>query len=385
VHPQGYPPCVGYPCCIAPTEPRPTIIFLAGMHILILAPYPAGEAPSQRFRFEQYLSALRENGIRYDYVPFISLSTWQILHKPGKFWQKATGIVAAFFRRLKLMRKLNKYDFVFIHREASHIGPPLFEWCIARVFRKKIIYDFDDAIWLPNYSSHNAAFHKLKQYGKVRHIMRWSYKVSAGNQWLANFAKQQQPRVVVNPTTIDTEGYHNQMAQHDMGAVPIIGWTGTLTTAKYLKPLEAVLQQLEREHRFVFEVISNEPPPIQLKSLRFRKWQKATEIEDLLRFHVGVMPLVADAWSEGKCGFKALQYMALGVPALISPIGVNQQIVDHGVNGFWCEHEADWYRYLERLLQNPAERQQMGKAARQKIESHYSVAANTANFLGLFD
>ena len=109
------------------------------MKILILAPYPQKQAPSQRFRFEQYLAALDKKGIEYDYEPFIDDDTWKVLHKPGHFISKAFGIIKAFIRRFILISKLKRYSFIFIHREASHIGPPVFEWLIARVLKKKII------------------------------------------------------------------------------------------------------------------------------------------------------------------------------------------------------------------------------------------------------
>ncbi|MEN7549608.1 glycosyltransferase family 4 protein [Rapidithrix thailandica] len=355
------------------------------MKILILAPYPKTVAPSQRFRFEQYLEAVREKGWKYDYVPFIDETTWAILHQPGQFVKKALGILRAFLKRFFLLSKLSSYDYVFIHREASHIGPPLFEWLIAKVFRKKMIYDFDDAIWLPNFSKHNESFHWLKMYGKVKSIMKWSYKISAGNRYLADFARKYNPEaaIVINPTTIDTEHYHNQVKDQSSNPL-VIGWTGTLTTTKYLKDIVPALKDLEQKYNFEFHVIANEDPEYELKSYRFVKWKKETEIEDLLQFNVGVMPLVDDAWAKGKCGFKALQYMALGIPALVSPVGVNEDIVDHQRNGFVCRKQQDWYEGLEQLLKDAEARTNMGEEARKKIEDYYSVKANTKNFLSLF-
>lgn len=354
------------------------------MKVLILAPYPHDTAPNQRFRFEQYLGYLTEKGVHYDYIPFISQSTWNVLHKPGKFLRKALGIITAFCRRFLLLSSLSHYDFVFVCREASHIGPPIFEWLIAKVFRKKIIYDFDDAIWLPNYSYHNRHFHWLKFYGKVKSIMKWSYKISAGNDYLADFARQFNPNVVINPTTIDTENYHFRVKDQASEKL-VIGWTGTLTTAKYLKPLESILDELSQKYDFEFHMISNEvPADFQPKSLRFIPWKKESEIDDLLAFNVGVMPLTEDKWAKGKCGFKALQYMALGIPALVSPVGVNTKIVDDAENGFICSTPEDWKEGLEKLLSDAVLRVEMGKAARQKIISHYSVLSNRSNFLELF-
>lgn len=352
--------------------------------ILILAPYPYQIAPSQRFRFEQYLERLEAAGHQYEFHPFISLAVWKVLHTPGKFPQKVWGMLKGFLNRLLLLFKLGKFDYVFIHREASHVGPPIFEWMIAKVFRKKIIYDFDDAIWLPNYSRHNAAFHRLKFYKKVNWIMKWAYKISAGNQYLADYARQFNDNIVILPTTLDTENYHNQVKEHQSSQKPVIGWTGTLTTSKYIGDIIGALQRLEQQYEFEFCMISNEIPNYELKSLVFKRWKKETEIEDLLRFDVGVMPLVDDQWAKGKCGFKALQYMALGIPPVLSPVGVNTSIVQDGENGLFSTTEDDWYHALDKLLQNPELRKELGAKAHQTILERYSVIANTEKFLGLF-
>lgn len=356
------------------------------MRILILAPYPEQIAPSQRFRFEQYLQVLRNRGWTYDYRPFIDLPTWQILHKPGRFLQKGWGMLRAFGRRAALMSQLGGYDYVLIHREASHVGPPVFEWMMARLLGKKLVYDFDDAIWLPNYSEHNARFHWLKWYHKVPSVIRWSHRVSAGNAYLARYAGQYNPRVQVNPTTIDTEHYHNPalFAPSPRPAKPVIGWTGTLTTAKYLDALVPVLQRLEQEFDFELRVICNQRPDLPLRSMVFMPWRKETEIADLMSFDLGLMPLERDAWAEGKCGFKALQYMALGVPALVSPIGVNTDIVTHGQDGFVCDTPQQWEQALRQLLQDRALRERMGRQARETVQQRYSVRSNTENFLSLF-
>lgn len=354
------------------------------MKVVFLVPYPEKIAPGQRFRYEQYQDKLYQIGAEYRTHSFLSMNAWKVLHQPGHFPQKAISILLGFWKRFILLFSLIQYDYVFIFREASHIGPPVFEWIIAKVLRKKIIYDFDDAIWLPNYSSHNASFHKLKYYQKVNSIMKWAYKISAGNAYLANYARQFNNRVIVLPTTIDTENHHNQIKEHDDTKKPVIGWTGTLTTSKYIGDIVGALQRLEQEYDFEFCVISNEAPDYNLKSLVFKRWKKETEIEDLLRFDIGIMPLVDDKWAKGKCGFKALQYMALGIPPVVSPVGVNTDIVQDGENGRICQTEDDWYNALSQLLRHPELRKELGSKAHQTVLNHYSVIANTEKFLNLF-
>ncbi len=195
--------------------------------------------------------------------------------------------------------------------------------------------------------------------------------------------------MVVNPTTIDTERMHNPDLygnNRPYDSPLTIGWTGSHSTLKYLIQIESVLQVLEKKYPDInFLFIANQKPELSLKNQKFVPWNKETEIADLLQIDIGLMPLPDDDWSRGKCGFKALQYMALKIPTLASPVGVNQKIIDHGVNGFLCYNEKDWLTYLEKLISNKSLREDLGKAARQKVIKHYSVLSNTANFLSLFD
>ena len=355
------------------------------MRILFVVPYPPGQAPSQRFRFEQYLDALTTAGHTYRLAPFLSAETWAILYKPGHLVTKALGILGGFGRRLGLLATVPNYDFVFIHREAAPLGPPVLEWLIAKVLRKRIIYDFDDAIWLANTSEANQLAAGLKWHQKVASICRWAYKNSCGNAYLAAYARQFNPQAIVNPTTIDTVHLHNQVRDQAAPGRLVIGWTGTHSTLKYLAQLVPVLAQLEAEGLdFEFRVISNQPPALPLRSLVYVPWRKASEIADLLTFHVGLMPLEDDPWAQGKCAFKALQYMALGVPPLVSPVGMNPEVVQDGQNGYVCATPADWERRLRQLLADPGLRQRLGQAARATVEARYSVRANTPNFLALF-
>jgi glycosyltransferase involved in cell wall biosynthesis len=353
------------------------------LKVLFIFPYPHGTAASQRFRFEQYLPLLPGNGISYALAPFLDKQTWQILYKKGYTWHKALGIAKGFLCRIYLLFTIRQYDFVFIHREASPLGPPIFEWILTKVFKKKVIFDFDDAIWLPNTSAANKLAAGLKWHHKTASVCRWAYKVSAGNSYLAAYAGQFNRNVFVNPTTIDTVHLHNQIKDQDSPQL-VIGWTGTHSTISYLDEIIPVLGELEKEHTFTFLVISDKAPGFTLRSLHYLPWNKATEITDLLKINIGIMPLTDDRWAKGKCGFKALQYMALGIPALVSPVGVNTGIVENGINGFICNTPQDWKQHICRLLQDEVLRKQMGLAAREKVEKQYSVQANCRNFLDFF-
>jgi len=351
--------------------------------IYILAPYPHGQAPSQRFRFEQYLDFLSKQNFDIHFHPFLTEETWKTLYKPGNALKKINGFLVSFVRRWILLWTLRKADYIFIHREAAQIGPPIFEWIIAKVLQKKYIYDFDDAIWLPNYSASNAKFHRLKAYWKVKYCIKWAYQISAGNEYLSNYAQQYNSNVSIIPTTIDTENHHNLTTDYEKDEI-IIGWTGTHTTMHYLDELIPVLRELEHEYTFQFLVISNEPPLYDLKSLRFQQWRKETEIQDLAKISIGVMPLREDIWSEGKCGFKGLQYMALGIPSILSPIGVNNEIISHEENGFLAHTSKEWKTILEKLLRSPELRKKIGTLGRTTIVNRYSVKSQENNYLSFF-
>ena len=354
------------------------------MRILFLAPYPADESPSQRYRFEHYFPFLSAKGIHFDYKPFLNLSAWKILFKPGNYFRKVAGMLYGFSKRFFLLFLIGRYDFIYIHREATPLGPPFFEWIVSKILRKKIIYDFDDAIWIPFTSEYNKGASSLKNFGKVAKICRWSYKVSVGNGYLAAFARKYNANVIIVPTVVNTEMVHNRLQDHQTQK-PSIGWTGTFSTLKYLDMVLPVLQELQMQYHFNFIVIADKDPKLHLNNYQFIKWGKDNEARDLLNFHIGLMPLYDDEISKGKCGFKAIQYMSLGIPAVVSPVGVNTEIVDEGVNGFIAGAPNEWKKKLELLLTGTGLRAAMGRAAREKIEMKYSVKATERLFFELFN
>lgn len=357
--------------------------------ILLLCPYPHGHAPSQRFRFEQYLEALRKHDYAVDFRSFLSEEGWRILYTRGNVLQKTYAITIGFLRRFGLLfSAVPRADFVFIHREASPLGPPLLEFIIAKVFRKKIIYDFDDAIWLPNTSEENAFVALVKWHSKVGQICQWSARVSVGNEYLGSYARKFNPQVILNPTTVDTARTRRlSSGNSSKGTRVTIGWTGSHSTLRYLHLIEPVIITLEREFPELvrFLVIADRAPALRLKNFKFVPWSKEKEIEDLGLIDIGVMPLEVDPWSKGKCGLKALQYMAMSIPTVATPVGVNLHIIDHGTNGYLCDTLESWTTHLRELILDPALRKKMGEAGEQMVVANYSTASNLSLFLSLFE
>ena len=363
-----------------PTKPK---------KILFLVPYPLKESPSQRFRFEQYFALLSEKGFTFEIHSFLKSNNWRLFFKPGKLLRKASILFIGFIRRLLLLLRARRFDFIFIHREVTPVGPPIFEWLLSQLLQKKIIYDFDDAIWLADKKDEAWYLRFVKWRRKVGAICRWSYKVSSGNVYLASFAKQYNSNVVVNPTTIDTAAVHNPSlfpTEKSKKQGIVIGWTGSHSTLKYLVGSAAILSQIEVAFPNVqFMVIADRRPNLRLNNMLFVPWSYESEIQDLLSIDIGIMPLPNDKWTKGKCGFKALQYMALKIPAIASPVGVNNQIIDHGINGFLCSTPEEWSSALTKLIKDKELRQQMGEHGRNKVIDHYSVESNSSLFLKLFE
>ena len=352
------------------------------MKILFITPYPEGTAPSQRFRFEHYFKLLESQGHSYKVSSFMGPRTWKVLYQPGHLLFKSSGIIKGYFRRLRDLFRVHRFDYVFIHREAAPLGPPVFEWMIARIFGKKIVYDFDDAIWIPNASEHNPIVYRLKRYRNTENIIRWSSVVSCGNPFLKDFASGFNSQTVFNPTVIDTSYYVPSRKMPNSRFV--IGWTGSHSTMQYLSLVKPVIEKLEKEFDFEFHVISDKEPDFSMKSLIFKKWNKETEIQDLVQFDVGLMPLTDDKWAKGKCGFKALQYLALEIPALVSPVGINTSIVTHGSNGFYCTSAEEWEQNLRMLLSNRSLIEKLKQNTRKIVEDQFSVNAHRSTFLSLF-
>jgi glycosyltransferase involved in cell wall biosynthesis len=353
--------------------------------VFFLVPYPISHAPSQRFRFEQYFKVLSQNHIDFRVQSFLAEKNWTIFYKQGSVISKGWLLLKGFAHRFAILFQLREYDYVFIHREATPVGPPVIEWLIARVLKKKIIYDFDDAIWMTDRKEESFFLKMVKWRSKVASICKWSYKVSCGNDFLRVFAGQYNSRAIVNPTTIDTGAMHVP-GNPKTDSIITIGWTGTHSTLKYLKEVQPVLEKiLTKFPQVSFTVIADRAPDFKLPSMRFVQWDLPTEISDLQQFDIGIMPLPDDIWSKGKCGFKILQYMALEIPAVASPVGVNVDIITSKTNGYLCASSDEWYDAIVSLIGDSSKRKIFGKAGRQFVNQYYSTDSNVDRFLAFFE
>jgi glycosyltransferase involved in cell wall biosynthesis len=339
--------------------------------VCALVPYPANTTPSQRFRIEQWLPYLEEQGISVDLKPFISASMMQKLHQPGGLTAKAAGMIQAFARRTLEIANIGKYDVILVHRAACLAGPAALERLIT-VFRKPIIFDFDDAIYLPNTSHANRFFGWMKFPGKTATLCRLSAHVVAGSNHLAEFARKHNSRVTVVPTSIDTDLYQPAPRNSNSDRI-VIGWTGSSTSQTHLEMFADVLRELAARRAIEIRVQSNREPNLAGVPFVWIPWSPETEVEELTRFDIGIKPMPDDPWSRGKCPMKEIQYMSMGIPTVCSAVGASREIIRHGENGFLASTRKEWLDCLTRLIDDPNLREVIGAAGRRTVEEQYSM------------
>jgi glycosyltransferase involved in cell wall biosynthesis len=350
----------------------------ASLRVLLLAPYPLGTVPGQRFRFEQYLQPLAARGVRVDVHALLDAPGTGAASGLATARSSAAWFLRAAAQRLHDVLTAASYDLVFVYREAYPLGPPVFERVLA-ARRTPFMVDFDDAIWLPNSSSGKRLVEVLKNPRKTRMAVRRATLVTTGNEYLADWARRLNPQVRVIPTTIDTDVYRPP-AKPTSDRI-CIGWTGSVTTAPYLESLCPLLADLQRRHRVRLRVIGARPgfriPGAEVEAM---PWSSATEVADISAIDIGLMPLPETEWARGKCGLKALQYMALGIPTVMSPVGVNRKIAAGGA-AVLARELREWEQVLEHLIADGDERERLGGRGRRRVEDEYSVRANLSQYV----
>lgn len=255
----------------------------------------------------------------------------------------------------------------------------MFPWLPARVERwfwppsVPVVLDYDDAVF-HLYDQHPSALVRATLAHKHAALMRHAALVVAGNAYLADHARAAgAARVEILPTVVDLAKYPFATPRALANTRPVVGWVGQASTATYLQDIAPVLQQLQAEGVLECRAIGIPAETLGLP-MQGQPWSAATEAQDIAAFDIGVMPLRDSPFERGKCGYKLIQYMACGLPVVASPVGVNTQIVQHGVNGFLASTSHDWAVALRALAADPALRARMGAAGRAQVERQYALS-----------
>jgi glycosyltransferase involved in cell wall biosynthesis len=352
--------------------------------VLIVCAHRPGRSPSQRYRFEQYLPFLQANGFSFVYSYLLNEKDDAIFYSRGNVVAKALILAKSVLRRIKDRRRLRKFDIIFIQREASFIGSSFFEKMAARS-GAYVIFDFDDSIWLADTSPGNRKFEWMKKPEKFFSNLEYAHCIIAGNEYLAEKARSFNQRVIVIPTTIDTS-IHKPIPENRGGEIVTIGWSGSISTVKHFETLIPVLKKLrsvfnDKVRFMLIGDVNYRNSGLEVEALQ---WKAETEVNDLNSFDIGIMPLPDDEWARGKCGLKALSYMACGVATVASAVGVNSEIISQGQNGFLASNEEEWIKYLSLLVTDAELRRELGRKGRETVVSKYSVEANRNKYLSVF-
>lgn len=342
--------------------------------ILALTRYPR-QGASSRTRFLAYLPALREVGFTVEVSPFFDEAYLDRLYQGRP--QRHLSILASYGRRLAVLRRIRAFDLVWIEKEALPWLPLAIEKRLLR--GAAFVLDYDDA-WFLRYAGH--PLRPLLD-GKLDGLIRDARATLVGNDYLAAWARNAGARHIVElPTPVPFERYRERPARPPGGKLQI-GWIGTPSSAElYLRPLVPVLAQAVREGWAAVTVVGAQDSALAaIGAVTFLPWSEEAEIDCLHRFDVGIMPLADDDWSQGKCAYKLIQYMAVGLPVVASPIGMNRKVVRPGENGFLASTEEEWLTALRMLAEDPELCRRMGEAGRQRVEQDYALTPTTPRLI----
>ena len=347
--------------------------------VLFVGAHRFDRSPSQRYRFEQYFEYLKSQEIQCDLAYIINEKDDKRFYKKGDVLFKLFFFIKSFFIRLKHVLKSRRYDAVYVQREAFMIGTTLFER-LFKLFSGKLIFDYDDAIWLPNVSDGNKALNFLKDPKKTEKLIRMADMAFAGNKYLKEFGDQFNDNVKIVPTTIDTSWYKPGIKSADQIC---IGWTGSSTTIQHFETLLPVLNRIKARYgdKLRFTVIGDPSYINEQLNIQGIPWRSGSEVTDLQDIHIGIMPLPDNQWTKGKCACKGLQYMAAGIATIMSPVGVNKDVITSGENGFLANSDEEWFNRLSELIDDQLLREELGTKGRETVEKSYSLKSTKHLYL----
>lgn len=348
------------------------------MKALALCSYPI-EAASTRYRVTQFVKPLSERGISLTVRPFLDSELQASLYNRGSWPRNALGLMRAALRRVGAIGQAQQADVLFVQREAMIFGPPVFEWLAARILKRPMVLDLDDATYVsytsPTYGKLGKA---LKWAGKTDDLINWATLVTCGNRAIADYVESKGAISRIIPTVVDTEVF--RPARRIQQSVPVLGWIGTHSTFPYLETIFPVLQELARTNSFKVKIVGAgvkevKIPGVEVESL---EWRLERELEDFQSIDIGLYPIdseiYAENWALGKSGFKAIQYMALGIPYVASPVGAIRNLGETGITHLHATTKEEWHEALQRLLSNSRLREEMGAAGRHHCVENYSLS-----------
>jgi glycosyltransferase involved in cell wall biosynthesis len=350
------------------------------MRVLVLTKY-GNKGASSRYRVYQFINNLNQFDIHFDIQPLISDELLSGKYKNGKY--NLLGIMGSIFRRIITLINKGKYDLLWIQKELLPWLPKQLEILLLKG-KVPYIIDFDDAEFL-KYNNQTSLIMKYLFNRKIETLVRGTSGVIVGNGFLKNSFEIYNENIYVIPTVIDLSKYPKAPSLNQSKSKLVIGWIGSPSTQKYLNLIKDVLGDLVEKFDVKIHLIGANDTGFDHESFEEIRWSEDTYLDSLSKIDIGIMPLLDTEWERGKCGFKLLQYMGMHKPVIASPIGVNNDIVDSGVNGFLAGTIDEWKIALEVLIKNPNLREEMGLKGREKVEANYSIDGASKQILNVLD
>lgn len=354
------------------------------MEVLALIPNQYGHAPGQRSSIELWETVLAPVGINIHYAPFETARLHEVLYHPGHYATKIREMLRAYVDRLKLLGDLKRFDAVFVYREAALLGPAFLEKMVARR-GVPIIYQLDDPLFVPYTSPSNGYLSYLKFFGKIAEICRLAKVVMVNSTQIREYVSQYNQNIWQVPSVVDTSQYVYRPDLLEKRTDEVcIGWSGSPTTIGNIRVIAGALRKLAGEVNHRVHLIGGTEFDLPGVNYTAQKWSAATEVDDLRKMQVGMVPLPVNEWNKRKFYMKTAQYMALGIPAVATPLGSNPEVVQHGTTGFLADSDAEWVEYLALLIKDHDLRLRMSQAAAQQAKEKYSLVGNTPKIIEAF-
>lgn len=344
---------------------------------ILFLPQTGNLGASSRARVYEYVSILKEQGIEFSLKNAVSNKFYlKFINNPSTI-NKVKWFIKRFLSRISCLYNIRKYSSVFIQKETIPYFFPISELLIISIARKTI-FDFDDAIFIYP-KSPNLLMKIFRDPYNVQRILKRVNQVIVGNRYLYDYAIKYNKNVTIIPTGINTSrlipGKVNKNSKI------CIGWIGSKRTSKYLLGLRDVFQRLAHRFDYVLKIVGGDKLAIDNVNVIYKDWSLESEVADIQSFDIGIMPLTEDLWTKGKGGYKLLQYMAAGIPAVATPIGINCEIIEHGYNGFLAKDLNEWFENLAELIEKPKMRKKMGARARETVTSKFSIEKNAIKLI----
>jgi len=353
------------------------------MKILFLTKYEHLGA-SSRYRTLQYLPFLKEEGIDFDIQPLFNDEYLKHKYKNGKENKLIT--IKRILNRIKtILFAAKQYDLLVIEKELIPFFPPIFEYYL-KLIRKPYIVDYDDAVW-HNYDNHKNKIIRVVLKNKIKTVMKLAEVVIGGSEYIVHYAKiSGAKRVEKIPTVINLEKY--KCKKNEKKDKPfVIGWIGSPSTSKYILTINEALEEFTRKYDTIVHLVGFDRKLEKKLLFHFRviDWSEETEVQEICKFDVGIMPLTDGYFERGKCGFKLIQYMACKKPVIASPVGENKIIVENEVNGYLADKNNEWLLALEKLYNSKKLRDEMGDKGYKKVKNLYSLDAAKIRYLNIIN